>query len=282
MKRVKSAFLGLVFMTAASSTYADWRFGAETGALYESNLSNSDRASDVESDWAWQGEARAFNGFQLARDLRLNFGADFRGVAWSQYDAFDRIGAGISTNLRYRFGLGRLAPWLLLDERIGYDHFQQSAQSRWDETAALHGGIFLNDRVALEAGYTFENLASTGDFFDRQGHRLDAAMIFDLTSSLQVKVGYSYRNGGVISYAVPPRPDIFRIATVRVGDTAFGSYPLYNAYRFRAETHAAAVTVGYTLTKYLSAQAGYEYSVTVHDPLSYENHRFEAKIVFAY
>jgi hypothetical protein len=282
MKRVRSALLGLVFMTASSSTYADWRLGAETGALYESNLSNSDRASDVQSDWAWEGEAHASNGLQLTRDLRLDFGTDVRGAAWSEYDAFDRIGAGVSTSLRYRFGLGRLAPWVLLDERIGYDHFQQSAQSRWDETAAFRGGISLNERLALEAGYTFENLASAGDFFDRQGHRLDAGMVFDLTSSLQVRVGYSYRNGGVISYAVPPRPDVFRIATVRMGDPAFGIYPLYNAYRFRAETQAASLTVGYTLTRYLSAQAGYEYSVTVHDPLSYENHRFEAKLVFAY
>lgn len=282
MKRVGSALLGLVFITATPLAYADWRFGAETGALYESNLSNSDRESDMQSDWAWESAARASNGLQLSRDLRVDFGTDIRGLVWSQYDAFDRIGAGISANLRYRFGLGRLAPWVLLDERIGYDQFQQNAQSRWDETAALRGGIFLNERVALEAGYTFENLASPGDFFDRQGNRLDAGMIFDLTSSLQIRIGYSYRNGGVISYAVPPRPDIFRIATVRVGDTAFGTYPLYNAYRFNADTHAASVRIGYTLTKYLSAQVGYEYSVTSHDSLSYENHSFEAKIAFAY
>jgi hypothetical protein len=67
-----------------------------------------------------------------------------------------------------------------------------------------------------------------------------------------------------------------------MGDPAFGRYPLYNAYRFRADTHAASIGIGYTLTRYLSAQVSYEYSVTLHDSMSYKNHTFEAKIAFAY
>lgn len=107
-------------------------------------------------------------------------------------------------------------------------------------------------------------------------------MIFDLTDSLQVGLGYSYRNGDIISYAIPPRPDLLQIAPVRPGVTSFGTNPLYNAYRVGAETHALSVVAGYTLTKYFSIQLGYEYAATSHDPLRYKNHLVEAKVAFVY
>ncbi len=261
---------------------ADWRLGAETGALFQSNLSNSDRAADEKSDWAWKTTAQIGNGFQLTRDLRLNVGADVRSFVWGQFDAFDEIGAGVSAGLRYRFGLGAQAPWVLLEDRIGFDRFRETSLDHWDESLRLRGGLALSPRIALEGGYAFENLAGPGDFFDRQGHRLDARVIFELTARLQVGLGYSYRNGDIISYAVPPRPDLLQIAPVRPGETNFGSSPLYNAYRIRAETHAVSVVAAYTLTKYLSLQLAYEYAATVRDPLRYENHVVEAKIAFAY
>jgi hypothetical protein len=34
--------------------------------------------------------------------------------------------------------------------------------------------------------------------------------------------------------------------------------------------------------KYASVQGGYEYSITTHDPLQYENHLVQANIAVAY
>lgn len=264
------------------SARADWRLDAQTGALYESNLSNSDQTSDEKDDWAWKTEAGIGNGIQLTHDLRLNLGADFRSLVWSQYDGFDQVGAGVSASLRYRFGLGLRAPWLLLEERIGYDSFRETFLSNWDESLRLRGGLALSSRVALEAGYTFENFAGPGNFFDRQGNRADVRMVFDLTERLQIGIGYSYRDGDIISYAVPPRPELLEIGPVRRSVTIFGTNPPYNAYRIRAETHAVSIVAGYSLTKNLSLQLAYEFGATAHAPLRYQNHVVEAKIAFAY
>ena len=95
-------------------------------------------------------------------------------------------------------------------------------------------------------------------------------------------LGYSYREGNVISYAVPPRPDIFRITSESRPVTTFGTNPLYIAYRLRGQTNAVSVSAGYALSRYLSVQLAYEYAVTSHDPLQYENHLVEAKVAFAY
>src|SRR4029077_4586987 len=107
-------------------------------------------------------------------------------------------------------GLGRQAPWILLEDRFGYDRFHDTPQSGNDNVVNLRGGVALTDRIALEGGYAFESFVAPNDFYDRQLHRADVRMVFDVTSSLQLGLGYSYQEGDVISYAVPPRPDIAR------------------------------------------------------------------------
>ncbi|HZS16409.1 MAG TPA: hypothetical protein VFA51_00605 [Candidatus Udaeobacter sp.] len=274
--------LGIAILSLLSSfARAEWRIDAQTGVVYNSNLSNSDRASDVRDDWAWRSNIRAGNAFQLTRDLRLNVAADLRGELWDRFGAFNTIGPGASAGLRYRFGLGRQAPWVLLEDRFGYDRFQDSSQSGYDNLFSFQGGIALSDRIALEGGYAFESFVAPDGFYDRQVHRGNVRMIFDVTSSLQIAAGYIYREGDVISYAIPPRPDIARFSVVRRNEDEFGQ-PLRNAYKLLGRTHALSISVAYQLMKYASVQLGYEYAVTTHDPLQYENHVLEASIAVAY
>ncbi len=283
MKTARPTFVSVLLLALSlSGARADWRLVGETGALYESNQSNSDRASDVRDDWAWNSNVRVSNGYQLARDLRLNLGADLRGQVWSRFDDFNNIGAGLSANLRYRFGLGRNAPWIALEERVGYDGFQGAGRSNWNESIVLRGGISISHRFALEAGYRFAYLGASDDFFDQGGQSANVRLVVDLTSSLQIAIGYTYRDGDVFSYAIPPRPDIVAIASVLRPVTTFGSNPLYTAYRLRGQTNAASVSTAYSFTKYMSVQVAYEYSTTSHDPLRYQNHSVEVKIALAY
>jgi hypothetical protein len=282
VKRTRALWLSLWLAIPTSLALADWRLEGETGVTYESNLSASDRASDREADWAWTTHLLFGNGWQLSRDLRLNLSAAVRGQLWNEFDGFNAIGGGAVVTLRYRFGLGSRAPWLSLEERLGYNRFSYSSQSNWDESLRFRAGIAISSRLVLEAGYGFENLAAPNDFYDLQGHRADVRLIVELTPSWQVALGSSYREGDVISYAVPPRPDILAIAQVRPGVPVFGATPLYNAYRLRGRTHAVSFVTSYNLTRYLSLQASYEYGVTLHDPLRYENHRFQAQFALAY
>jgi hypothetical protein len=271
----------ILFMLGAGTVEAEWGFNAETGIVYDSNLSNSDRSADVRDDWGWRSDVSVNNGLQLTRDLRLNLGADVRGDVWDRFDAFNTVGVGGTASLRYRFGLGRQAPWVLLEDRFGYDRFHDTSQSGNDNEVNLRGGVALNERIALEGGYAFESFIAPDDFYDRQLHHADARMIFDVTSSLQLALGYAYREGDVISYAVPPRPDIARFAIKRENEDEFGQ-PLRTAYKFLGRTHALSFSAAYQLTKRASVQLEYEYSITMHDPLEYEKHLVEFKIAVAY
>jgi hypothetical protein len=266
-----------------SHAYAEWRFDGETGAFYDSNLSNADRSSDVRDDWAWKSDVSVNNGFQLTRDLRLNIAGDLRGELWDRFGSFNEIGLGALAGLRYRFGLGRQAPWVMLENRFGYDRFQDTERSGYDEEIGLRSGISLSDRVALEAGYSFENYAVPDTFYDRQAHHGSVRVIIDPTSFLRVAVGYDYREGDVISYAAPPRPDIRRLSVEeREDDATFGSDPLFTAYKLLGQTHSVSISAAYVLNQYASVEVDYEYAVTIHDPLQYENNLVAAKVLFTY
>jgi hypothetical protein len=278
---IRIAIGAVLMVVSCSLSRAEWRFEAETGAVYDSNLSNSDRSADVRDDWAWRSAVSANNGQQLTRDLRLNLGADVRGELWDQFGAFNNIGQGLSTGLRYRFGLGRQAPWVSLQDRFGYDRFQDTSQSGYDNVANLRGGVALSNRLALEGGYSLESFVTPDSFYDRQVHRADLRMVFDVTSSLQVVCGYTYREGDVISYAFPPRPNIARFAIERENENDFG-LPLRTAYKFPARTHTLSLSVAYQLTRHASVQLGYEYALTTRDPVQYEKHLLEVKIALAY
>ncbi len=133
----------------------------------------------------------------------------------------------------------------------------------------------------MEAAYTFDDYAAKTPFWDLSGNSGAIRLMFDATSSLQVAVGYLYRNGEVISYALPPRPDIVALSSARESVNSFGSPP-YTAYRLRGVTNAFSASVGYTLSKYISLQVNYEFRNTTHGPLEYVNHLVEAKVAFVY
>jgi hypothetical protein len=279
---MKAAVVSILLAGWLSSVRAEWRLDAQTGFFYNSNLSNSDRASDVQSDWSWQTDLRAGRDLQLTRDLRLMLGLDVGGDVGSEYSAFSNISPGGSVGLRYRFGLGRQAPWIMVEEKLHYAAFDENVRNGWDEVVRLRGGLALSDRVALEVAYSFRNFAARDNFFDEQSNSVSGRLVVDLNSSWQVSLGYSYRDGTVISYAVPPRPDILQLTTDRRVVTTFGDDPLYTGYRLNGQTNALSISTAYAVTKYLSVGIGYEYASTWHDPLRYENHLVQARVAFAY
>jgi hypothetical protein len=257
----------------------DWRFDADSGVVYNNNLSNSDR--DFERDYAWDSNLRAANGTQLTRNLRMTLSAELHSQAWASFRDFNNFRPAGSLAMRYRFGLGPTAPWLGVDDQLGYAFFGDKDRSGLENRFQVGGGIGFTDRLAFEAGYVFENFEARDAFWDWSGHIVLARLSYDVTSSLQIALGYSFRNGDVISYALPPRPDIVAIRSEQETVDTFG-FPNYNAYKLRGSTNAVSISGAYTITKYLSFQLLYEYRNTFHHPLEYENHVFEAKIAFAY
>ena len=278
---VRATGLALLLASLLSTARADWRIDAESSFLYDNNLSNSDRATDKEDDFAWQSDLEIGDAFQLTRDLRLNLAADLRGEVWARFATFDNVAPGTTVGLRYRFGLGSLAPWLLVEDRAGLASYRDDGRSGFQNRFRIRGGFGISERLAVECAYTFDDFEANDPFWSLSGHSGAIRLTFDATSSLQVALGYSYRDGDVISYAFPPRPDLVALASERQPDNAFGT-PFYTAYRLHASTNAVSASASYSLSRYTSIQVTYEFRDTSSGSLEYTNHLVEAKIAFAY
>jgi len=81
----------------------------------------------------------------------------------------------------------------------------------------------------------------------------------------------AYREGDVISYAVPTAARYCPVLDRTRSPDEFGQ-PLRTAYKLLARTHALSFSAAYQTDEVPSVQLGYEYAVTTHDPLQYENH----------
>lgn len=258
----------------------NWIFDFRSGILYDSNVSHSDRSHDVEQDEAWRTSLSAGQGFQLTDDLRLSAFAELQSEVWRTYDGLSNIEPALETNLRYRFGLGRNAPWIRLDTKFAYADFSEARRSGWQILPALHAGVSLSERLRIEAAYDFEHFAARDAVFAQDAHRVSLHGKIDITSSTQMVIGYAYRHGDVTSSAIPPRPDLVRVAEVQEPINTFDEE--YMAYRFEASTHIASIAISQALTNFAAVRASYEWQYTTHGALCYTNHISEVAIAFSF
>nr|MDQ6913101.1 hypothetical protein [Verrucomicrobiota bacterium] len=147
----------------------------------------------------------AGQGFQLNDDLRLSIFAEMDSEVWRTYVGLTNTRPGLSTNLRYRFGLGKDAPWIRLESKLDYVDFNEARRSGWDVRPGLRGGVSLTERVRLEAAYEYEHFDARDVVFQHDGHTVAFHGKIDLTASTRLVIGYTYRHGDVTSAATPPR-----------------------------------------------------------------------------
>lgn len=259
---------------------ANWIFDLRTGVLYDSNLSRSNRAADRLDDAAWHSSLSVGRGFQLSDDLRASVFGEWESHVWGTYEGLNNVRPGLAANLRQRFGLGKNAPWVRLETKLAYADFAEGRRSGWDFQPGLRAGVNVAERFALEAGYLYSLFAARDVIFDGAAHRASVRGKFELSSSTQIAVGYTYRDGDVNSHAVPPRPDIVAIAK------AFGPVDTFDtpyvAYRFEAVTHSVSLDLSHALNGVAALQASYEWQHTRRDSLQYTNHVAELAVALSF
>ena len=264
--KIFAAVVLLFFHT--DSALADWIRDLRGEVSYDDNLSNSDRGADQRADFAFAGQARFGRFWTNASDaLRLAVTADLDARAFARYQDFNRVLLGSSASLRYRFGLGAMAPFVRIEGGGGYADFEQNLQDGWRYRAAFTIGKRMTDRLAIDASYIFENIGGSIRLFDRRSNSFALAASFDLTEKTQLTAFYEFRDGEVVSYAVPPRPDLLALSNANRDVSTFG--PIYEAYNLDAVTHTFAFGISKALTQSVSVNVRYEWLETSRDQISY-------------
>ena len=244
------------------------------------NLSNSNRQADQRDDFAFAGQAHFGRFDEITDNLRLTMTADLDAQAFANYEDFNRVILGSTASLRYRFGLGAMAPFVRIEGSGGYANFEQNLQDGGRYRAGITAGKRITERLALDASYFFEDIGGRIRLFDRRSNTFALTASFDLTETTRLTAAYEFRDGEVISYAIPPRPDIVALANARRTVDTFGQP--YVAYNLDAATHSFGIGVSQVLTQSVSLNVRYQWQQTSRAQLSYSNNILRVSIHAAF
>ncbi len=256
---------------------ADWSPVATAGAVWNSNVTNANRAGDVIGALQLHAEGEATVArTQLDRDHAATFGFAASAEAWPRFDGLDRVAFGPRAAWRAKFGLGALAPVLGLEAAVDGVAAQESDRAGWDASLRAMWRQRYEDGGQLSLALDWSRLDARGPVFDRSGAEFAAEYGRDLTESWRWSLGFRSRDGDVLSYATPPRPDLVGLARVRTTVTTFGAPRV--AYSISGETFAGSLAVSRELDERSTLTFGYEGRTTRRGGLSYANHLVSAAV----
>ena len=244
-------------------------FDLSSGFRYNSNLSNADKASDVEDDFFWRADAGATWSRQLDRDWRLS-GRVFAGTEIPfQYSAFTLARVGADARVTRKFGLGRTAPKATAGLAFERDFFEDEDMTKWLLQPSVRYQHPLGGDWSLELLYRFDASFARSGLFDGTGNEGALTLRWEPEGRWSFFAGYRLRYGDVVSWATPPRPDLVSVASVvEAGNTVFGR-PL-TAYRLQALSQTPLLGISFALTPDISLELSGEFQHTSRSAITYD------------
>jgi hypothetical protein len=248
---------------------ADWAPQITAAATWDDNVTNANRANDRIGALNFSGAFEMGQRLGLTRELALLYGAQVDAEDWPRFDGLDRIAAGPVVALRYKSGLGPLAPTFTLRATGSLSAARESGRAGPEGDLSIIYTQGLTDTTRLTSGITAGRLDARDPVFTRDGLEGFVELAHDLDVNWRLLFSLRWREGDVLSYATPPRPDLANLARVRVNNSTFGR-PMV-AYSLDAHTAGGAITLARALDPMTSLKFGLEWRETTRDPLLYVN-----------
>lgn len=217
---------GLAFLPARTARAGD----ATLAAAWDDNIDNASRSPDRIAALQFRGDFTAAQRRSLGPDWTLLPGVAFSTEACPRYEGLDFITAGPRLALQRKLGLGAFAPVLRLE--LGADALaaRESARSGFAGTTILRFSQRFSEETRVEISADLTRLDARGAVFARTGRTLAAALDHDLDERWRVSLRLAWRDGDVVSYATPPRPDLRlssrALTTIDTFDRPFIAYRL--------------------------------------------------------
>lgn len=276
--RAAALLLSLCAAFAATTAHADQWAPNITGAFtWQDNASNANLSSDkigaLQTEWNLLASERYGLGRDDSFHPAIHVGAEW----WPRFRGLNRYMGGARFEFRHKFGLGPLATTLFAE--VGGDFVAAQETGRRGTSAHLLFGVRKRFDDVWQASLTQEYARqdARAAVFDRRGGETKLEVSRDLNDVARLTVTLGYRDGDVLSYGTPPRPDLVALAPNRLEVDTFGR-PMV-AYSVDARTVSAKAAVIRALDENSALILGYQYRETERSPLKYVNHLVSLSLV---
>ncbi len=273
--RFTPTLFALMF-TSTIAAPADWAPNLTTTATWNSNATNADRSADIIGALALRAEAASSARFALGPDDALFAGVALQAEAWPRFDGLDRAALGPRLTWQHKFGLGALAPVFgveLAGDAIAARDTVRRARAG-SVTFALRKRFDESTRATLTHERAREDAREY--VFDRTGAETSFELVRDLDERWSLAFTARWRDGDVLSYATPPRPDLVALAHVRVTNTTFDRS--FVAYSLEARSLTGGLALIRVLDEATSLTFRYDWRETERGTLRYVNHLVSAAL----
>ncbi|HTQ31268.1 MAG TPA: hypothetical protein VMI53_08660 [Opitutaceae bacterium] len=259
--------LFFLFCFAATAAHAA---DATLTAAWNDNVDNASRRPDRIGGLQFHGDVTMRQMHELGADWALFLGGALSAEAWPRFDGLDSIAAGPRLALQRKFGLGAFAPALRLE--LGADGVaaDESARSGPAGTAALRLVQRFSAATRAELSGELARLDARGAVFARTGETLAAGLDHDLDERWRVSLQFAWRDGDVVSYATPPRPDLRAVARTLIANDTF-ERP-FIVYRLGAHTLDYRIALSPALDERTALSLAFGLRETARPGVRYVNH----------
>jgi hypothetical protein len=283
--------------------YAEWIGNVSAQYEFNSNLSNAQPSSDINSDSAFRMNLSGGKYFQLTDSTGLNLTADLGGTNQIRFNGLNNISYGLSTSLRHKFGLGDAAPWISVVGSAAYHDFENAPRDGWRYNLSFSMGKRLTERFTLQLKYRYEEQIADriynipgltlqtfeedeppipiyGDAFNLSAHNVSLTGIFTVTDTLTGFLAYTRREGGITS-TIGYEPEILEYGDAVALDSAFGNNRY--AYKVDASTNLVSAGLSWAMTGHASLNLGYDWMQTTGDyDLEYNNNLAHFSLIYSF
>ena len=286
----------LVIVSGMEFAHAEWLGNVSGQYEFNSNLSNAQLSGDIKSDSAFRMNLSGGKYFQLTDSTGLSLTADLGGTNQIRFNGLNNISYGLSTSLRHKFGLGDSAPWISVAGSAAYHDFEYAPRDGLQYNLSFAMGKRLSESWEIQVKYLYDERISDhvfnipflttlrppilGDAFNISGHSVSLINIFTLTENLTAYLGYTHREGGVIS-STRRNLNIFTASDAITPDTAFGND--FFAYRIDASSNKFSLGLSWALNGHASLNLGYDWMETTGNRnLEYSNNLAHCSLIYSF
>ena len=269
------------FFAPAFSARADnWAPNLTMTATWQDNATNANAASDRIGALQTGADFLASQRYGVGRDdsffLTAHLGAEW----WPRFDGLTTGLAGARVEWRHTFGLGAYAPVFSVEAAGDAVAARESGRrgTATGVTAALRQRLTDEWRATLIQ--EFSQFYAQGAVFDRSAGTTALEIDRDLTDVTRLTFRASYRDGDIVSYGRPPRPDLVGLASHRLAVDTFGDSRV--AYSIAAHTVGLKAGVTHALDQNSALLFSFEMLTTNRGSLSYVNHLVSLVLVHQY
>jgi hypothetical protein len=275
---VRHVVLSALLATSATLIRAeDWAPNITLTAAWMSNASNAEVSSDQIDSLQMTADGVASERYGVGRDDALHLTGHLAAEWWPRYDSLLQGAVGARGEWRHKFGLGALAP--TFSAEIAGDYLEAQERERHgviaSATLAFQKRFSPAFRVTVAHQYTERYARSP--VFDQESHESRLVLDRDFDGKKRLTLSVHFRDGDVVSYATPPRPDLVAIASDRIEVDTFNR-PMV-AYSIDARSYSARASYARAMDETSAVVATYEWRYTERRPLEYTNHLVSIALV---